>query len=140
MNAPQDIEQRSAEPATASEDDRLKVFYDGSCPLCRKEIAFLGRRTGSEALDFQDISGNSHGEIAPGLSCEAAMERMYVQTPDGQLKSGAAAFLELWGRLPALKPFVAILRVPPIPWILERAYRGFLVIRPSLQRWAGKTG
>lgn len=128
-------------PAPQSPDgrdaDRLTVFYDGSCPLCRNEISFLQRQRGADAMIFEDISATEKTEIAPGLSCVQAMARMHVQLPNGEIKSGAAAFLEMWGRLPRLRPFVRVLRLPPLPWLLERAYRGFLVIRPWMQRRAG---
>ena len=52
--------------------------------------------------------------------------------------SGAAAFVAMWRVLPNLRPLAALASPPPILWLLERAYLGFLRVRPSLQaaaRW-----
>ena len=112
-----------------------KVFYDGACPLCRREIAFLSSRRGIEgALDFVDVSTGAPTDfVAPALTRDRALRRMHAALPDGRIVSGADAFLAIWSRVPALRPLVALLRVPPLPWLLERLYRGFLIVRPRLQ-------
>lgn len=125
---------KSTAAAAAEHAPPLEVFYDGSCPLCRSEIAFLEKRDKADQLAFRDISQAADGsEVAPGLTRQTAMARMHVRLPSGQVRSGARAFLEMWGRIPMLRPFVRILRVPPLPWLMEGAYRAFLVVRPGLQ-------
>ncbi len=111
---------------------RVNVFYDGSCPLCRSEIAFMARQDGSEALNFRDISQHK-GEVVDGLSCQQAMDRMHVQKPNGEIVAGARAFLVMWGSLPKYRWIARALSTPPLPTVLEGLYRAFLVIRPSLQ-------
>ena len=59
------------EPAAAA----LTVFYDGACPLCRREIAFYRRRRGAARIRWLDISRAPEGEVAPGLSRCAALAR-----------------------------------------------------------------
>jgi hypothetical protein len=56
------------------------------------------------------------------------------------LLHGAAAFAAMWRAIPALRPLGQAARFPPLSWLLERAYRGFLRIRPRLQVWAGARG
>ena len=116
----------------------IRVFYDGSCPLCRAEIGFLARQKGAEALAFEDVSValGADDAVARGLSCRQAMARMHVQLPDGTLLSGARAFLAMWGALPRFSWLARALSVPPLPSLLEMAYRGFLIVRPMLQRLA----
>lgn len=132
-NTPQDEGVGMAPDGAAK---RIRVFYDGSCPLCRSEIRFLGRQEGSQVFEFDDISKRSRGDVAEGLSCELAMKRMHVQKPDGEIVSGARAFLAMWGALPRYRSIARALSVPPIPAVLEAAYRVFLVVRPALQRLA----
>lgn len=122
---------------SAVASDTLRVFFDGSCPLCRSEIAFLKARDRDQKLDCVDISDQSPGaEVAPGLRQSDAMARMHVAHPDGRLASGANAFLAMWSRIPMLRPFTHVFSIPPLPWVMERAYRGFLRIRPRMQAWA----
>ena len=112
------------------------VFYDGSCPLCRREIGFYQRQDSSEAVRWVDVSQARDRDVASELSCQAAMARFHVMTHDGTLKSGAAAFAELWTWLPRFRLAGQIARLPGIVHALEIAYRLFLPARPLLQTLA----
>jgi len=113
--------------------DKLTVYYDGACPLCRAEIGHYRKQDGSEAIDFVDLSG-SPADPAPDLSKKAAMARFHVRDEEGALKSGAAAFALLWRNLPAWRWLGLIADWPGIGWLLERAYRAFLPLRPRLAK------
>ncbi len=119
-----------------SDADKLTVFYDGACPLCGREIAFYQRRRGAEELAWVDVSASPKDEVAPGLSKEAALARFHVQSTDGSLASGGAAFAQLWASLPGFRLLGRFLQAPPLAWLLERGYRFFLRIRPRLQALA----
>ena len=54
---------------------------------------------------------------------------------DGHMLSGAAAFAAMWRAIPLLRPLGIAARNPIVLAMLERAYRGFLRVRPRLQRW-----
>lgn len=112
----------------------LTVYHDGSCPLCRREIALYQRQRGAERLAWHDVSAGA--PTGPGLSCEAAMRRFHVRDAQGRLYSGAAGFARLWRSLPGWRVLGWLAAVPPISWLLELAYRAFLPLRPRLQRWA----
>ena len=114
----------------------LTVYYDGSCPLCRREIALYQRQRGAERLAWHDVSAGA--PTGPGLSCEAAMRRFHVRDAQGRLHSGAAGFARLWRSLPGWRVLGWVAAAPPIVWLLELAYRGFLPLRPRLQRWVHK--
>ena len=112
----------------------LTVYFDGSCPLCAREIAFYRRCRGGDRLDWVDVSELPDGEIAAGLSKSAALRRFHVKEPDGRILSGGLAFAHLWSALSALRPIGRISRIPPLAWLLELGYRLFLKLRPLLQR------
>jgi predicted DCC family thiol-disulfide oxidoreductase YuxK len=111
----------------------LTVLYDGGCPLCRREIALYRRAEGAEAITFCDVSPAA-AAAPPGLSREEAMRRFHVIDAEGRLRSGADAFIALWLSLPRWRWLGRIAGVPPLPWLLERAYRAFLLARPTMQR------
>jgi len=79
----------------------LTVFYDGACPLCRREISFYQRRDGAESVRWIDVSRSPAGEVAPGLSRDAALARFHVRDAAGRITSGGPAFAKLWEALPA---------------------------------------
>ena len=109
------------------------VFYDGACPLCRREIAFYRRRKGADGVCWVDVSGGGEGPVAPGLSREQALARFHVLEADGRLVSGGRAFASLWGSLAGFRLLAPLFRTRPFAWLLDRAYDGFLKIRPYLQ-------
>ena len=115
----------------------LTVYHDGSCPLCRLEIGQYQRERGSERIDFVDVAQPSAN---PGsdLPRSDAMRRFHVRLPSGELKSGAAAFLEVWKTLPRWHYVAAIARLPGALPVLEAGYRAFLPLRPALARMIGR--
>ena len=114
--------------------ERATVFFDGSCPLCRREIAFYRRLRGAETICWQDVSQNDDQSVAPGLTRSAALARFHVMLGDGRLVSGGDAFRAVWRRLPLFRPAALLLSLPGLRWVLNRAYDGFLKVRPVLQR------
>ena len=110
----------------------LTIYYDGSCPLCRREIALYRRLRGAERLQWLDVSAGV--ALGDGLSCEAATRRFHVRDAQGQLLSGGAAFARLWRTLPGWRVAGWLFAWPPMSWLLELAYRAFLPLRPRLQR------
>ena len=92
----------------------LTVLYDGACPLCRREIAVyrdLQPLQPGLPVRFADIS-NVAVPLPAGTSREQLMARFHVQGRDGQLLSGAQAFLVLWAALPGWRPIMASQRQP----------------------------
>ncbi|MEO1282666.1 MAG: DUF393 domain-containing protein [Pseudomonadota bacterium] len=116
---------------------RVEVFFDGSCPLCRSEIAFYQKRTDDSTVTYTDVSEAHRAgrDVVAGLDAETAMSRFHVRDHDGQLLSGAVAFAALWRAVPGFKTAGKIAALWGIRHILEIAYRGFLVFRPSIQRF-----
>jgi hypothetical protein len=68
------------------------------------------------------------------------MARFHVRDVNGRLYSGAAGFAVLWSTLPQWRSLGRLAALPPIGWVLERAYTEFLKIRPWLQRRAASRG
>jgi len=66
------------------------------------------------------------------------MARFHVMRQDGQLVSGAQAFLVLWAALPGWRWLAVVGRLPGALWVMERSYLYFLRFRPLLQRWASR--
>ncbi len=117
----------------------LTVLYDGACPLCRREIAHvkgLAERQTDTGLCFVDISREAEGDTRPDAERAALLARFHVQRADGSRLDGAAAFVAMWRRLPGWRWLARLAQLPGVLTLLEFAYRGFLVARPSLQRIA----
>jgi predicted DCC family thiol-disulfide oxidoreductase YuxK len=96
--------------------------------VCRREIDWYRQRA-DDSVTFRDVS-QTDADPAPDLPRDAALARFHVRRPNGELVSGAAAFLELWAAMPALAPIARVLKWRPILALLDAGYDGFLRIRP----------
>lgn len=116
-----------------SEPSRLTVYFDGSCPMCRREIALYQRRPQARHIAWVDVSAGA--DLGASLNCAQAMARFHVRDPQGRLFSGAAAFSRLWREFPGWRWLGCLSAWPPLSWLFEGAYRLFLPWRPRLQKW-----
>ena len=118
-------------------DHALTVYHDGSCPLCRMEIGQYRSARGAERIDFVDVS-QSGVDPGPGLSRQDAMGHFHVRLPSGELKSGAAAFAEIWNVLPSWRPAAGLAKAPGALPVMELGYRAFKPFRPTLAKIVGR--
>ena len=114
--------------------DSLTVYFDGSCPLCQAEISYFQDRHEGDTIRWIDVSDSGEQELGPDLSQRDAMRRFHVRTADGQLHSGSRAFALMWRQIPGFRWLGKLASVGGVSVVLEWMYRGFLHIRPALQR------
>lgn len=112
----------------------LQVMFDGSCPLCRREVGVYRDLTPTEPIEWVDVS-DTRLALPEGIARAALMARFHVRTAEGVLLSGAAAFVALWLTLPGWRWLGWIGALPGVTPTLEIFYRGFLRVRPLMQ-WA----
>ena len=117
----------------AVEAPPLTVLYDGACPLCRREIGIYRGLRPNSPVCFADVSDSAQ-PLPPDTTRQELLARFHVRSSDGQLLSGAQAFLALWAALPGWRWLALAGRLPVAAWAMERTYRLFLRWRPSLQR------
>lgn len=103
-----------------------RVYYDGGCPVCRREIGWYRTWRGADAIDWVDLTD---ADLDPKLDRCALMQRFTVERKDGTTADGAAGFVALWRALPGTRPLGWALDNAVATWLLERAYRGFLAMR-----------
>jgi len=111
--------------------NRVRVWYDGACPLCLREIAVMRRLDRRGRITFVDVAAGAD----PSCPIDRAqlLARFHAEE-DGVIHDGAAAFAAMWRAIPLLRPLGLAARNPAILRILEGAYIRFLRLRPRLQR------
>jgi len=108
------------------------VLFDGSCPLCTAEINQYKLITPAGPIKWVDVSAPEF--TAPtGLSKEELMRRFHVIKPNGDLISGAAAFVHVWEQLPSWRWLATVAKIPGALIVMEFAYTSFLKTRPKIQ-------
>lgn len=121
------------ETTDAPRCDGLTVMFDGSCPLCRREVSVYRGLEPLRPLHWLDVSADT----SPVIGAEDKsrfMARFHVQRPDGELLSGAQAFVALWLQLPGWRWLGRAASLPGATALLELFYVSFLRIRPGIQR------
>ncbi|MCS7033679.1 MAG: DUF393 domain-containing protein [Phycisphaerae bacterium] len=112
---------------------KLKLLYDGLCPICAGEINFLRRRNRRGELAFEDITAPGFDPGRYGLTLEQAVGFMHAVTPDGRVLRGLEVFVAAY-RLAGLSWLAAILGFRPIQPVMNLAYRLFAAVRPRFSR------
>jgi len=116
----------------------LNVFFDGSCPMCVREVAAYRRQAPPDivwnnlALPGLQIPVDRRGyQPDPAV----LMKRFHVFSSEGLWLHGAPAFVLLWRRLGWMwRALASIGRLPGGVWLMDTVYAGFLRARPFLQR------
>ena len=111
-----------AAPAVAP---TLTAFFDGDCPLCKREIAYYRGCDGADRIRWVDINRDRDALAAHDLSYHDAMARFHVRDQSGHWYTGAQAFTEIWARLPRWQWLARLFRIPGVAWIASPAYAAF---------------
>ena len=106
----------------------LEVWFDGDCPLCRREIAVMRRLDRRGAILFTDVAS---GQGSCPIDRAELLARFHARE-EGVILSGAAAFAAMWRAIPLFRPFGLAARNRTVLGLLERLYVAFLRVRPAL--------
>jgi len=115
-------------------ENKVKVYYDGLCILCSREIDHYRRQAGGEGISFVDITDPRFSAQQEGLDPFLVHKVMHVRAADGELKTGVDAFITIWQQLPRYQPIARIAKHKSIQFFLNAGYQGFVKIRPYLPR------
>jgi predicted DCC family thiol-disulfide oxidoreductase YuxK len=102
----------------------IEVFYDGGCPLCRREISMLRRRDHAQRIRFTDIDAPGFSPDSVGRTREELMARLHARLPDGTWIWGVEVFRRLYAAA-GFQRLARLSRWPVISQLLELAYRVF---------------
>lgn len=124
---------QTPEPEAKSQP-HLKIYFDGACPVCSREIAYYRGQRGANACEWIDASSCDEALLGPDLSREAALARFHVRRADGELVDGMRGFATLWQALPRTAWLGRIASFGLMPVLLDRAYAVFLGVRKLWRR------
>lgn len=107
----------------------IKVFYDGKCGLCQREVDYYRRRDNASLIEWVDVT--KHREIPHSyqLSEATALKHMHALLEDDRLVRGMDAFIAIWRRIPGWQWFAAVASFMPVKLLLGLAYEVFAFIR-----------
>ena len=126
-----------ASPASPERHEHeLELFFDGECPLCRREVAMMQRLDRRKRIVFTDIAAPGFDPAPLGRDHATLMASIHARLPDGSLVTGVEAFRRAYAALGlGFGPLVALSRLPLVSGMAERAYAVFARNR---LRWTGR--
>ncbi len=122
---------------TSDPRSAVRVFYDGACPLCHREIGWYQGRIGADQIDWVNVSSSEPEWMPAGLTREDLMLRFTVERRDGVTARGAAGFVAVWRALPGTARLARLADNRVVVGIGEIMYRAMLKVRPL---WQPKRG
>ena len=125
---------------------KLTIFFDGGCPLCRREVDFLQSRNQKGHLGFIDINSSDFSlDLKYGITYKQAMERIHALKSDGSVIKDIKVFQEAY-TLIGLGWIYAPTKFPIFDKFIEfiygmwAKYRLKLTFRPSIEKLCDKRG
>ncbi|XP_062170323.1 uncharacterized protein At5g50100, chloroplastic isoform X1 [Alnus glutinosa] len=125
------ISEATADPVTPKKEDeeqspqnwKIKMLYDGDCPLCMREVNMLRERNRHYGtIKFVDISSDDYSpEENQGLDYRTVMGRIHAVLSDGTVVTDVEAFRRLYEQVD-LGWVYAITKYEPIAKIADAVY------------------
>lgn len=121
------IPHRTSQPygtGDGPDDYAIEVFYDGDCPLCRREINLLRRLDRRHRLRLTNIAAADFRPEEHGRTLAELMAEMHGRLPTGEWVTGVEAFRRIYAAV-GFGWLAAATRLPVVSRLLEAAYRLF---------------
>lgn len=120
---------------------KLKVFFDGNCVLCDKEIKHYLKKDKSSLLIPINIMDKNFDATSYGLDPEMVHLHIYAIDENGTIYSKVDTFIEIWKRIPSFHFAAKIASKSGMKWLLDKGYLVFAkYIRPKLPKKDCSTG
>lgn len=107
-----------------SELPPLKVYYDGACPVCRRDRTRY-ERWAAEAgrqVSWCDVTEHQATLREKGVDPQAALLSLHVEEEGGRIMEGIDAYVLLMRRVPRLKPLGWMIGLPGLKPVLRWLY------------------
>ncbi len=112
----------------------LKVYYDGLCPLCDREINHYKKIDHKKTIDFIDISSDDFDPKSEGLNPKNVQKKFHVKNSNNKVLTGVDAFAAIWKHLNIFKPLQFMTHNRFTRPFLDVGYNIFAFIRPIFRR------
>lgn len=116
----------NAKPDSARLESRFEVFFDGQCPMCKREIDMIRRKDKQGQLILTDIAAPEFS--SPGPSMNTLMKQIHGREENGEMVTGVQVFREIYRRL-GFRKSVWFSELIGVRQFLNLGYRVFAYLR-----------
>ena len=103
----------------------IKVFYDGKCGLCSREIMHYKKICNDNNFTWVDVARNHEALKSFKVSQSDALLYLHATLDDKELFVGVDAFLLIWKNLPYWKYLAFLFKLPLIKNLSSILYKYF---------------
>ncbi|MBU0551951.1 DUF393 domain-containing protein [Myxococcota bacterium] len=100
---------------------QLEIFFDGACPICKREVALLRRRDTLGRLRFTDIAAPEFDAAVYDRARDRFDVRIQARSPDGAWLEGVEVFRAIYTLL-GFGWLIRLTRLPGLRGLLDWAY------------------
>ena len=105
----------------------IRVYYDGKCGLCSKEIRHYMRIDKAQRFTWIDVIEERDELSTRGISLSDALMYLHAIDNEGKVKVGVDAFILIWNNLPGWRLLGPVTNLPVInpfaKWLYNRFAR-----------------
>ena len=120
-------------------NQNIKVYFDGLCVVCSKEIEQYKKMKGAEKINFIDIADPSFDCALEGLDPFAINKELHSKDAEGKIHVGVDTFILIWSNIDKLNWLAKLAQTSIVNFILQKNYILFTKIRPYLPRKSCET-
>ncbi len=106
-------------------DERIKVYYNSACPVCKAGIEGQKGKTTACQVDWNDIHQDNAAVEEIGENLEYVRERLHLVDEQGVKRMGVDAFIVLWRHSPGEEWKARLFALPLIHGLAQLAYKAF---------------
>ena len=103
----------------------IKVFYDGKCGLCSKEINYYKKIAPKNTFEWYDIATNQNDLKHINVSQYDALMYLHVLDKQSKLNIGVDAFISIWSQLKFWNLLSILIKAPLIYSLAQLIYKIF---------------
>ncbi len=115
----------------------LRIFYDGSCSVCAREIEQYRSQDQKGRLICIDITAPGFEPQQYGIALQEFMYQLHAIDQRGTVYRGVESFWAIWQAFPASTIYGllgTIIQLPVISSVARLCYKGFARVRPYLPK------
>lgn len=102
--------------------NKTKVFYDGNCKICNREINFYKKLDNKKKIEWINIHGPFLKSSSENIDKKDLMRVLHLKTEDGKILKGVDAFIKIWSSIKYFGVFVPFLKIYPLKKFVNFIY------------------
>ena len=107
------------------ENSKIKVFYDGACGLCSREMTHYKKVAPVGIFEWIDITKDIHLFESLGYSKEEGLRALHTLDKKGRMFIGVDAFILIWSQLKRWRILSFMVSLPVVYQVIKFLYKHF---------------